>query len=311
MPIMLLCSFIVASTGLAALVLAGVTLPRHMSRAGAACFLLALAAWLLSFDLGISVFSWQVGISLHRAFKTLTVIAHRAAWTLVPLAACALSAPRTGEKGKTGMNALLAVSIALTAFTGAVSLSMIPALTRAAHAHESAVWVAACAFISLACVAVPFLDRERIAREGRSALFLLAAAFSAVLAGMPTVFRLLSLDENVVILVVSLALSVAIFVSSSLAPRVDATRKETPRKDDEPPSHPAAHQNADGIFARLSSRETEIANLLAEGKTNGEIAEALFISLKTVETHIYNIFRKTGVSNRVQLARALLSRSQG
>ncbi len=300
---MLLCSFIVASTGLAALVLAGVTLPRHMTRAGAACFLLALAAWLLSFDLGISVFSWQVGISLHRIFKTLTVIAHRAAWTLVPLAACALVVPRPGDKGKTGMTALLAVSLALTVLAGAVSLSLIPALTWAAHAHESVVWVVSCIFIALVSVAVPFLDRERIAKDGRRGAFLLAAACSSGLAAIPTLFRLLSLDENAVILVVSLALSVTIFVSSS--------RSGAPRKDDGQTRVPVSNPDADVIFARLSSRETEIANLLAEGKTNGEIAETLFISLKTVETHIYNIFRKTGVSNRVQLARALLSRSQG
>ncbi len=303
---MLLCSFIVASTGLAALVLAGVTLPRRMTRAGTACFLLALAAWLLSFDLGISVFSWQVGISLHRVFKTLTVIAHRAAWTLVPLAACALAAPRPGEKGKTGMNALLAVSLALAVLAGAVSLSLIPPLTRAAHAHEGVVWVVSCVFISLVSVALTLLDRERIARDGKRAAFLIAAACASVLAFMPTVFRRLSLDENAVILVVSLALSVTIFVSSSLTPRAGASAKDAGQT-----GAPASIPDAGAIIARLSSRETEIANLLAEGKTNGEIAEALFISLKTVETHIYNIFRKTGVSNRVQLARALLSRSQG
>ena len=57
----------------------------------------------------------------------------------------------------------------------------------------------------------------------------------------------------------------------------------------------------------LSARETEIAALLAEGKTNGETAELLFISQKTVETHLSNIFRKMRVSNRVQLVRAILA----
>ena len=61
----------------------------------------------------------------------------------------------------------------------------------------------------------------------------------------------------------------------------------------------------------LSDSQLRVMELCYYGKKDEEIAETLFISLKTVETHIYNIFRKTGVSNRVQLARALLSRSQG
>lgn len=57
MPILLVCSLFVVSTGLASLVLALYAFPRHPSRTAAACFLLALAAWLLALDLGVSVFS--------------------------------------------------------------------------------------------------------------------------------------------------------------------------------------------------------------------------------------------------------------
>ncbi len=329
---MLMCSFLVASTGLAAIVLAGVSLPRRMTRAGVAFFLLALAAWFLSLDLGISVFSWQIGFSLHRWFKGFTVIAHRAAWTLVPLAAVVLTAPRAGERGKPGNTVLFVVSVALAAGAAACSLSLVPAFTRAAHANGGTLWIASSLFVSLLSVAILRLDRERVARNGTRAAFILAAAIGPVLAVMPTAFRRLSLDENVVILATSLSLSVMIFVSFSVAPRASRepiapsghasalpagetpmTAATTPNRDEEGgPRHSGETAfGADGIFARLSSRETEIANLLAEGKTNGEIAEALFISLKTVETHVYNIFRKTGVSNRVQLARALLSRPKG
>ena len=55
----------------------------------------------------------------------------------------------------------------------------------------------------------------------------------------------------------------------------------------------------------LTGRELEIARLIAALKTNPEIAAALFLSPKTVESHIRNIFRKLGVTSRVQVARAV------
>jgi DNA-binding CsgD family transcriptional regulator len=52
---------------------------------------------------------------------------------------------------------------------------------------------------------------------------------------------------------------------------------------------------------RLSKREQEIALLLLQGDTNKSIEERLFISVHTVKNHIYNIYRKLGVKNRLQL----------
>jgi ATP/maltotriose-dependent transcriptional regulator MalT len=48
----------------------------------------------------------------------------------------------------------------------------------------------------------------------------------------------------------------------------------------------------------LSDREVQVLHLLAAGKTNRDIAEALFISEKTVARHVSNIFDKLGVSSR-------------
>ena len=48
----------------------------------------------------------------------------------------------------------------------------------------------------------------------------------------------------------------------------------------------------------LSAREREVLQLLIEGSTNQEIAEALFISRRTAGTHVTNIFGKLGVNSR-------------
>lgn len=50
----------------------------------------------------------------------------------------------------------------------------------------------------------------------------------------------------------------------------------------------------------LTSRELEILMLMTEGKTNQEIADELFIALKTVKTHVSNILSKLGVQDRTQ-----------
>jgi non-specific serine/threonine protein kinase len=55
----------------------------------------------------------------------------------------------------------------------------------------------------------------------------------------------------------------------------------------------------------LTKRELEIARLIAEDMSNQEIATKLFISERTVETHITHMFNKLGLNSRVQLTRWL------
>jgi DNA-binding NarL/FixJ family response regulator len=52
----------------------------------------------------------------------------------------------------------------------------------------------------------------------------------------------------------------------------------------------------------LSKREREITALITQGLRNRDIADKLFISEQTVKNHIHNIFDKTGVSDRLELA---------
>jgi predicted ATPase/DNA-binding NarL/FixJ family response regulator len=56
----------------------------------------------------------------------------------------------------------------------------------------------------------------------------------------------------------------------------------------------------------LTSRELEVAGLIGQGKSNGEIAEELFLSKRTVETHASHILSKLGLSSRAQIMRWVL-----
>ncbi|MCI1222760.1 MAG: response regulator transcription factor [Bifidobacterium subtile] len=63
---------------------------------------------------------------------------------------------------------------------------------------------------------------------------------------------------------------------------------------------PAAH---DDELDRLSAREQEVMRLIARGYTYKEVAAELFISIKTVETHVSSVLRKLQLSNRTELTR--------
>ncbi|MDA0166068.1 DUF2791 family P-loop domain-containing protein [Solirubrobacter ginsenosidimutans] len=64
----------------------------------------------------------------------------------------------------------------------------------------------------------------------------------------------------------------------------------------------AAPTDALGGLATLSAREREVVALVAAGRTNPAIAEELFLSVKTVETHLRNVFGKLGVASRAEVA---------
>lgn len=54
------------------------------------------------------------------------------------------------------------------------------------------------------------------------------------------------------------------------------------------------------LHEQLTEREREVLSLLADGKTNQDIADELFIALKTVKTHVSNILAKLDVQDRTQ-----------
>ena len=59
----------------------------------------------------------------------------------------------------------------------------------------------------------------------------------------------------------------------------------------------------DDELNRLSAREQEVMRLIARGLSYKEVASDLFISVKTVETHVSSVLRKLQLSNRHELAR--------
>jgi DNA-binding NarL/FixJ family response regulator len=61
----------------------------------------------------------------------------------------------------------------------------------------------------------------------------------------------------------------------------------------------------DSGVAALTGREREISDLITERMTNKQIAAQLFLSEKTIESHIRNVFNKLGASSRVEVARAI------
>ena len=59
------------------------------------------------------------------------------------------------------------------------------------------------------------------------------------------------------------------------------------------------------LVGSLTERELQIARLVVDRRTNAEIAAELYLSTKTVETHLRNLFHKLGVSSRVEVARVV------
>ncbi len=80
--------------------------------------------------------------------------------------------------------------------------------------------------------------------------------------------------------------------------RIDLAAPSGVGEKDDPAGEPTTAAGELG----LTLRELEVLVLLAEGCTNRQVAEALFISPKTAGVHVSNILAKLGVANRVEAA---------
>jgi DNA-binding NarL/FixJ family response regulator len=79
---------------------------------------------------------------------------------------------------------------------------------------------------------------------------------------------------------------------------VEEPSTTTPSSMSEHPSTPATEHPA-----RLTSREVEVLGLVAEGLTNAQVAQRLFLSPRTVQRHLNSIYHKLGVSSRAAATR--------
>jgi DNA-binding NarL/FixJ family response regulator len=89
----------------------------------------------------------------------------------------------------------------------------------------------------------------------------------------------------------------------AIAYAVEPERAQSPAGTSAPASAtPSKNQRGGGQLYSLTSREREVAVLVARGLTNRQVAEALVIAERTADTHVANILRKLGLATRTQLA---------
>jgi DNA-binding CsgD family transcriptional regulator len=67
------------------------------------------------------------------------------------------------------------------------------------------------------------------------------------------------------------------------------------------------HPSGPETSASLTPQELQVALVVAKGATNSEAAAVLFLSVKTIEFHLRNAYRKLGIRSRVELARLLVN----
>lgn len=110
-------------------------------------------------------------------------------------------------------------------------------------------------------------------------------------------------DEAVALLDEAAALHEGMGATGHLA-RIDSLLRAVGARRRRSSPAPATHG-----WPSLSPKEQDVVELVAAGLSNPEVADRLYISRRTVETHLSHVFRKLGLSNRTQLAAAAVERS--
>jgi len=121
-------------------------------------------------------------------------------------------------------------------------------------------------------------------------------------------FSLFSAKKLLLYLFISMGLAAAVFFILKLHA---SRRREAGEEEESEPGEPVEETSAElvdeanlRIFFEtynISQREQEIVHLLIQGKKSYDIADLLYISKHTVKNHVYSIYQKVGVTNRVEL----------
>ena len=189
---------------------------------------------------------------------------------------------------------LLLMTFALTA--GKLSISEAAALPRL---HSLMVFILKIGTVFFSMIFLLFQARvtdDRLKRQYFQYIgWIYLAGFSLFqlsVSGFFRAYRLPHLDYLIAFLQIGYQFPVLIVLSRFLK-RQSVTRPLMPPQPD-----------LEGRLSILgiSQREAEIVALILRGFSNKEIAENLFISLETVKKHIFNVYKKVGVKNRLQLS---------
>lgn len=89
------------------------------------------------------------------------------------------------------------------------------------------------------------------------------------------------------------------FILPNLLARIEALLRRVNWQEDQKPGQ-LIFDTEDAAIEELTPMETKVLKLAAEGMSNQEIADTLFVRPVTVKTHMYKIFKKLNVSNRTQ-----------
>lgn len=152
---------------------------------------------------------------------------------------------------------------------------------------------------------------------GRFALWYLAPLYLAQLVSyvaVPSLFALMAADSAAVHRLafpcaVALAFGMLLFACGVL---IEGERRpDHPRNAPEPSANGVAAIKQLARIQALTDRELEIALLLAQGNSYKKIAERLFISMSTVQSHTRNIYRKCAVNSRQELMDRLEETQRG
>jgi ATP/maltotriose-dependent transcriptional regulator MalT len=137
-------------------------------------------------------------------------------------------------------------------------------------------------------------DGARLLAEATDAFDALGLTFDAASCRLDQAKALAQADQDAAIVVATRAM--AVFDNLDAVPMATQARRLLRRWG----ARPKPRERGSGT---LSARETEVAVLVAQGLSNAAVAAQLFLSPRTVTTHLDNIYRRLGLSSRRELAR--------